>query len=524
MKFLTVDQMRAADQAATDECAISEQILMNRAGAALAHCVQQVARLRGVNRVTLVAGHGNNGGDAFVAARYLHQAGLNIQVIMTRIPSMLTGAAHIAWDEMQRQSVPFEVFATAESWQTHPDLQPGSFLNHGIVVDAVLGTGCTGEPRAVAAVAIDWINCARAHALVVAVDLPSGMNGDTGVAAGAVVKADLTVTFAAPKKGFCNPCAMALLGGVVVADIGIPEATAFKADAGVELQLIARSELARAYRGRAWDAHKGSFGHLCVIGGAECYPNAPVLACLGALRTGAGLVSLWGCGSAHHALSLIPEAIFREINLEDLYLSELPQRLKDYNLSQFNVLVVGPGLGQSVGSQALVRYVVENFKGWIVLDADGLNALAELNKGGYEVADNVSLVITPHPGEAARLLRCSVQEVQSDRPAAVKSLATRYNAIAVLKGAGTLVRDNQSTTWLNLTGNPGMATAGMGDVLAGMIGSLLAQGFNATLAVTLCVWAHGTAGDLAAIASSQTSLTATDLVRKLPDVFQNIER
>ncbi|MDD2600847.1 MAG: NAD(P)H-hydrate dehydratase [Kiritimatiellae bacterium] len=524
MKFLTVDQMRAADRAAVSECNIPEQVLMNRAGAALAYHTGRVARLRGVSCVTLIAGHGNNGGDAFVAARYLHRAGFNAHVLMTCTPSTLKGAARIAWDEMQSEGLHFEVLAAVESWQAHPDRQSGSLLNHGIVVDGVLGTGCSGEPRSVAAAAIDWINSARPHALVVAVDLPSGMHGDTGAAAGAVVKADITVTFAAPKKGFCNPAAMALLGNLIVADIGIPDAIAFRSDAGCSVELIAQPELSAAFHRRAWDSHKGSCGHLCVIGGAEPYPNAPILTAAGALRSGAGLVTLWGCAATTGGVALIPEAICRRIVLDDFCLCGLSQRLQEYRLDHFDAIVVGPGLTRSTGAQAMVRYVLEKFKGWIVIDADGLNILAELSNGGYQLSKDLSLVITPHPGEAARLLGCSVPEVQEDRAAAVKSLAARYNAIAVLKGAGTLVCDCHSKTWLNLTGNPGMATAGMGDVLAGMIGSLLAQGLEATLAVTLAVWAHGTAGDLAAIVGSQTSLTAMDLVNQLPAVFQGIER
>jgi len=524
MKFLTVEQMRSADGAAVSEGAIPEQILMNRAGAELARAVMEAARQRCVKRMVLVAGHGNNGGDIFVAARCLHQAGFRAHVIMTCPPSALTGAAHSAWDAMRQRDVPFEIIATPESWQTHPDLKTGVLLNGGIVVDGVLGTGCKGEPRAVAAAAINWINSCRADALVIAADLPSGMNGDTGTAAGAVVRADMTVTFAAPKQGFCNPAAMEILGHLTVAEIGIPDEILFRSDAGVKLQLMARPELARAWRGRAWAAHKGSFGHLCVMGGSELYPNAPVLSAMGALRSGAGLVSLWSGNIALAALALIPEVIVRKIVPDEFRRTDPVQRLTEYTLDRFNAVVIGPGLGTDGGAQALVRHVLENFRGRIVLDADGLNTLAELRSDGYRIRDEIALVITPHPGEAARLLDWTVAEVQRDRSAAVKSLAARYNAIAVLKGAGTLVCDAQPVPWLNLTGNPGMASAGMGDVLAGMIGALLAQGLDPMLAVKLAVWAHGTAGDLAAMAGSQTSLTATDLLRGLPDVYQSLER
>jgi len=524
MKFLTVNQMRNADSAAINEGGIPEQILMNRAGVALARCVKRVASLRQVTRIILIAGHGNNGGDVCVAARCLHTAGFSAHVIMTCIPSSLKGAAHIAWDEMQSLNVPFEVISSVESWRDNLELKSGALFNYGIVVDGVLGTGCSGEPRDVAAEAIHWINSVRSYSLVISADLPSGMNGDTGIAAGAVVKADLTVTFAAPKQGFDNPGAMELLGHVIVSDIGIPDDIAFKSVADLKSQLIARPELARAYHEREWAAHKGRFGHVCVMGGAEIYPNAPVLSSLGALRSGVGLITLWHCTSAQASLSLIPEAIIRKTALDDFYLMDSDQRLKEYALDNFTVIVVGPGLGQSPGAAELVKYVLDNFKGRVVLDADGLNILASLSIAGYKVREDISLVITPHPGEAARLLECTTSEIQDDRCAAVSTLAMRYNAIAVLKGAGTLVCRGSSEPWVNMTGNPGMASAGMGDVLAGMIGGLLAQGLDEMLAVTMAVWAHGTAGDFAAIKGSQTSLTATDLLDMLPEIYQDIER
>ena len=524
MKFLTVDQMRAADKAAIDEVGIPEQVLMNRAGVALARCVKRVARLRGVTRIILLSGHGNNGGDVCVAARCLHKDGFSVHVIMTCIPSSMKGVAQTAWDEMQTCGVPFEVISTTESWCKNFELKSGSLLNYGIVVDGILGTGCKGEPRDVAAEAIKWINSIRPYCLVVSADLPSGMNGDTGIAEGDVVKADLTVTFAAPKQGVCNQLAMKNLGQLIVSDIGIPDEIAFKYSAAVKLQLIARPELKRAYRERDWAAHKGTYGHVCVIGGSEIYPNAPVLSAMSALKSGAGLTSLWRCCSSEAALSLIPEVIIRKISLDDFFLTESGLRLKNYILSEYNAIVIGPGLGCSAGAKELVKYVLENFRGRVVLDADGLNILAGLDREGYKVREDLTLVITPHPGEAARLLNCSTADIQSERETAVRSLAERYNAIALLKGAGTLVCCKNKTPWLNLTGNPGMASAGMGDVLAGITGGLLAQGIDEMLAVTMAVWAHGTAGDLAAIAGSQTSLTASDLVKMLADVFQNIER
>lgn len=517
--------MRSADQAAINECEIPEEVLMHRAGVALARLVKRVARLRSIRRIVLIAGHGNNGGDACVAARCLHNDGYNVHVIITCIPSKIQGAAHAAWDDMQSQSVPFEVIASEEGWHKNFELQSGSLMNYGIVVDGVLGTGCTGAPRGVAAEAIKWINSTRPYSLVVSADLPSGMNGDTGNAEGDVVKADVTVTFAAPKQGFCNSSAMPLLGHLIVSDIGIPFDIAFKHVAKTKYQLISRPEMVKGYHERQWVANKGAYGHLCVIGGVDQYPNAPVLCSFGALRSGAGLVTLRSCCSnCGCAFSLIPEAIVRSLSLDDFYLADSDQRKNLCALTKYNVVVAGTGLGRSEGAKALVRFLLENFEGKLVLDADALNVLAELAADDYKVREDVDLFITPHPGEAARLLQCTVQEVQDDRVAAVKRLADQYNAIAVLKGAATLVSDGSPLPWLNLTGNPGMASGGTGDVLAGVLGGLLAQGLDDILAATMGVWVHGTAGDLAWMRGSQTSLTARDIIEMLPGVYQNIER
>lgn len=525
MKFLTIDQMRAADQAAVSECNIPEPILMRRAGVALARAVARTARLRGARRIVLVAGCGNNGGDVCVAARCLHNDGFKALLIITCVPDTLKGAALSAWDDMRKNGVPFEVVASEESWRENLQISSGSLLNYGVVVDGVLGTGCRGAARGVAAEAIRWINSARPYALVIAADIPSGMNGDTGEARGVVVNADVTVTFAAPKLGFSHKSAMPLLGHLVVADIGIPDEIAFKRVAQSEYQMIARSELKRLYNQRSWSSHKGNYGHLCVIGGVESYPNAPVLSALGALRGGAGLITLRSCRANSGCVgAMIPEVILSPLALEEFYAATDAERAKICALDSFDVVVAGPGLGRSEGAAALVRYLLDHFKGSLVLDADALNLLAEFCRAGYSVPERRSLVITPHPGEAARLLHCEIMAVRDNRVDAVKGLARQYNAIAVLKGAGTLVCDGESPPWLNLTGNPGMATAGAGDVLAGVIGGLLAQGLEPLTAATMGVWAHGAAGDLAAFKGSQSSLTAGDLADMLALVWQDVER
>ncbi len=525
MRFLTVEQMRAADAAAVNECGIPEQMLMNRAGSAVARAVAQLARRRGCRRILLLAGHGNNGGDTCVAARCLHRHGFSVHLIMTCEPSSLRGAARMAWEAIKTAQVANEVVATERDWRENPDLISATLLIDGIVVDGILGTGCRGAPHGVAAEAVRWINAMRSRALVVSVDLPSGMNGDSGLAAGDVVRADLTVTFAAPKSGFASQAAMPLLGHLLVADIGIPEEITERGDESVDMRLITQPEITSNWPVRDWAGHKGSYGHLCVIGGASPYPNAPVLSCAAALRCGTGLVSLRSCSElAHCALALIPEVIAEPLQLESLAVVDEKCCQQLVPLNGCDVAVAGPGLGRSEGAAALVRYLLRSFNGWLVLDADALNLLAEFDNDHRELRAFGRVVLTPHPGEAARLLRCTVADVQSDRCEAVRQLAQRFNAVAVLKGAGTLVSDGSSRPLINLTGNPGMASGGTGDVLTGVIGALLAQGFEGVQAVATAVWLHGTAGDLAALSGSQCALTAWELVRLLPSVLRQVER
>ena len=525
MRFLTVEQMRAADLAAITAKKIPGAVLMNRAGTALARAVEKLAALRGIRSAVLIAGHGNNGGDACVAARCLFEDGFHVQVLMTCVPAVLKGDAREAWDEMRTAGVPYVVLAAAESWTEDVGVYAGTLMRHGILVDGVLGTGCKGAPTGAAERAIRWINQMRRHALVVAADLPSGMNGDTGEVAGAAVQADVTVTFARPKRCFLNSEQAERVGHLVVAEIGIPDEVCDQGAAAEPCQLIALPEIVKWFSVRAWTAHKGHLGHVCVLGGAAGFLHAPVLAALGAVRSGAGLVTLAapeqsGWAAAAH----VPEAMVHALAAPQGDLSVAALEAWGRDLDGFDAVVAGPGMAQSARVRELIARLLSSYQGRLVLDADGLNALAVLREAGWRPREGQRLVLTPHPGEAARLLGATVQEVQQDRLAAVRRLADQYQAVAVLKGAGTLVCEPGGLPWLNRTGNPGMASGGTGDVLAGMVGALWAQGMEAVAAAATAVWAHGTAGDLAAFAGSQTALSATALAARLGTVFQMVER
>ena len=525
MRFLTVEQMRAADLATIKEKKLPERVLMNRAGTALARVVETVAGLRGVKNILLIAGHGNNGGDACVAARCLYEDGYHAQVIMTCVPATLKGSAREAWDEMRTAGVPYVVLAAAESWSEDVGVFSGTLLRRGIVVDGVLGTGCTGAPTGAAEKAILWMNRMRQHSLIISADLPSGMNGDTGEAAGAVVHADVTVTFARPKRCFLNQVQARLVGHLLVAGIGIPDEICERGASEEPCQLIALPELAQHFTAREREAHKGAFGHVCVLGGAAGYPHAPVLAALGAAKSGVGLLTLAApAQSAYAAAAHVPEAMLATVETPqgDLSVDALNRWGRDLN--GFDAIVAGPGLTQSERTRGVVAHLLATFNGRLVLDADGLNLLAALRAEGWRPREGQRLVLTPHPGEAARLLGVTLQELQGNRLAAVRKLADLYQAVVILKGAGTLVCAPGGLPWLNLTGNPGMAAGGMGDVLAGMVGALWAQGMAAVQAASAAVWTHGTAGDFAALAASQAALSATALSAQLGLVFQSLER
>jgi len=487
--------------------------------------VERAAALRGEKSVVVIAGHGNNGGDACVAARCLYEDGFHVHVLMTCVPASLKGCSREAWDEMRTKGVPYVVLAAADSWTEDMDVFSGTLLRHGIVVDGVLGTGCRGAPTGAAEKAILWMNRMRTHALVVSADLPSGMNGDTGEAAGAVVQADVTVTFARPKRCFLNSAQAERVGHLAVADIGIPDEICERGVTEASCQLIAMPEIVHGFGVRAWQAHKGAFGHLCVIGGAAGFPHAPVLAALGAVKSGVGLLTLAVPEQSAAAAAVhVPEAMVAVLNAPTGDLSAEALTAWGRELNGFDAVVAGPGMTLSERTCGAIAHLLSTYSGRLVLDADGLNALATLRAKGWLPRAGQKRVLTPHPGEAARLLGVTVQDVQNDRLAAVRKLADLYQAVVILKGSGTLVCEPDGAPWLNRTGNPGMASGGVGDVLSGVVGALWAQGMTALQAATTAVWAHSTAADFAALADSQTSLSATALAAQLGTVFQMVER
>lgn len=511
MKAVTAAQMRELDRRAI-EGGVPAETLMERAGIAVADAVETAARAAtglAPARVVAVAGKGNNGGDAFVAARALRERGLDARVLLAAPAGGLTGAAASHFTRMRACGVPVEEPRAL-----------GTLTAQGrwVVIDGILGTGLSGPVRGAAAAAIDAVNAAGERHAVIAADIPSGLNADTGCPEGRAVRADTTVTMGFPKRGLLLPPAVEFVGALEVADIGIPGELA----AGIpeELELIVPGDTPALWRRRDRAAHKGTYGHVLLIGGSPGYAGAIAMAARAAVRSGAGLVSVLTPESLVATVAaLVPEAMVHGgACTEAGTLASDALTRWGRELSDFDALVLGPGLGLHRQSTALAERILAGSRVPLVVDADALGAFS--NRLFLVGRATCPVILTPHPGELARLLNRGVDEIQADRfKAAADAAKVAPKAVVVLKGAGTIVAQAGRPPAVNLTGNPGMATGGSGDVLAGLLGGLCAQRHEVRDAARAAVYLHGRAGDLAARRLSQAALCAGDLIDALPAAF-----
>lgn len=518
MHFLSSTDMRAWDRAAIGSHGIAGLALMQRAGAAVAQVVARVARARGDAGVVLAAGKGNNGGDACVAARLLHADGFRVELLLAAAPETLPGDARAAWEAACAAGVPFRLLADEAAWQV---LACEGFPRGGVIVDGLLGTGSRGSPSGVIGAAVRWMADVSPRCGVVAIDLPSGLDADSGEFASPCVRADATVTFGAPKTGFANPHAWPFLGHLDVAEIGLPPDLRPAAQ-GVQ-SFIGAPDLAGLLPRRACEAHKGCFGHVLVVGGSHGLTGAPALAALGALRAGAGLVSAALPADSLAALAALAPGVMAYVSAtEDGSMTPAGLAAGVRDPGTFDVVVAGPGLSTGGAAAGIVRQLLAGGAPRLVLDADALNVYA--GRAGDMRRERPStgpaVIITPHPGEAARLLGISTAAVQADRKSAAQRLAAQSEGVVVLKGAGTLVCAPGGPPHLNITGNPGMAAGGSGDVLAGVIAGLWAQGLSAFDAARLGVYLHGTAGDLAFWSDGTPAVAPEQIGRCLGQAFR----
>ena len=511
MKIVSAAEMREIDRVTSDRFGVASLTLMENAGTAVADFAQAEYPL--AESFGIICGKGNNGGDGFVAARKLHEAGKRVSLILMADPGELRGDAA---EMFKRVPVETHVVRTAEELRGE---KTKIVFAADVLLDAILGTGFRPPVSGLYGEAIGAINALNAP--VIAVDIPSGADADVmGSQTGAVARADAIVSFTAPRQA--HVFGELASGRTVLADIGSPDSAILSS---LHLNLITDREIMPLLAPRRADANKGSFGHVLVIGGSLGKAGAAAMAGMSALRVGAGLSTV---ATARSVLSTVagfhPELMtepLAETESGTISLRALEYGHLDSVLKGKTVLALGPGISRDPETAEFVHNIAARYKLPMVIDADGLNAFEGCADRLH--GKNHPLVITPHPGEMARLCGCTVAEVLRNRIEIARSFARDHACIVVLKGHRTLIAEPAGELWVNTTGNPGMATGGTGDILTGMVAGLIAQNPDQMLQAVLgAVHLHGVAGDVACENMGEQCLVATDLVNALPEAFRRV--
>ncbi len=515
MKAAAPKQMNEIDRAAISRVGLPGIVLMENAAIRIFDEVKKILVELPKKRTVVFAGKGNNGGDAFAVARHLHNNDVITEIYITCSKSEITGDSGINLKVIENMGI-----VPKELSENILNELSDSLKNADIIIDGIFGTGFKGEIKGIIKDAVCMIN--SSGKTVLSIDIPSGVNGTTGEVSGACIRAARTVTLCLPKTGIIIHPGCEYAGELVVADIGIPPEIMDKAD--IRTNTIDTGHISKLLPARKADSNKGDFGKVFIVTGSPGMTGAGCLSGKAALRSGAGLVYL----GVPKSLSAIYDSLLIEsvtVPLEDNGTGHISRDSIKQVLSQLKrstVTAVGPGLSVSKDTIELVGSIIENSEAPLVLDADALNALSKdisvLKKCRGEV------VITPHPGEMARLLSISIDDVQNNRIETAREFALKWNVITILKGSRTVVAFPEGTTYINLTGNSGMATGGTGDVLTGILAGLIGQGVKPADAALIGVHIHGLAGDRAAASKGECGLIAGDLIEELPYAIKQLRR
>jgi len=541
IKVATAKEMQEIDGTTIEKYGISGTVLMERAGLSVVKWINEMffadppsipPLLRGdteglkklipLSKVIVLCGSGNNGGDGFVIARILHNQGKEVEAFLSCPAEKLNGDARINYEAAKKFGVkifPINKFITRYSSHT---------ARRCLIVDALLGTGLSKDVRKPLSDVISKVN--KLDAPVVSVDIPSGISSDTGQVMGCAVHSKFTVTFGLPKRGhFLYPGAEHI-GQLYIEDIGFPGNLLHSDKLGVNL--VEKSDLQQLIPQRKKYSHKGTYGHVLLVAGSKGKTGAALMAARACLRTGAGLVTI---GIPETLVNALQSRVTEEmvLPLPDKGNGTLSFEAAEsiLNFKKATVLAIGPGLSVNKEITGLVSLLVTKSKIPMIIDADGLNAISE--KTALLKRSRAPVVLTPHPGEMARLLKQITEhrsqitdtmrnQIEQDRIVTAMSFAKRTKAYLVLKGVPTIIATPEGETFINSTGNPGMATAGTGDVLTGMIAAFLAQGANPGDASVLGVYLHGLAGDMIAEKKGQRSLIASDLIKAIPGALKGV--
>lgn len=515
MKLVKSEEMKEIDRQASQDYSVSSLILMENAGLQVLATIRDLIGGLDQTRITILAGSGNNGGDGLVLARHLHNAGAKVDTFLLGESAQMTVDTKANYRILEKMAAP--IFPL----QNELDMERllSSLLATDLIVDAIYGIGFRGRLNDFETRVVGSVNLCQVP--VVAVDMPSGVEADTGQVNGMAVQASHTVTLALPKVGLVLEPGRSHAGQVTIADISIPRQ--LLEDERLKLNLIDAAMIRKCIKPRQDESHKGTYGHALVVGGSMGMTGAVMMTAYAALRSGAGLVT------AALPESLVPifETAIQEVmsfplaetSAAAIALEAMPAL--EHLLGTVSVCAIGPGMSRYQEANRILRFVLENSGVPILIDADGLNAL----EGDAAILKDlqVPIVITPHPGEMARLTGLTLEEIQHNRLGIAGQFATAWGITVVLKGHNTIVASPAGELFINTNGNPGMATAGSGDVLSGIIIGLMAQGLRAVSAAVAGVYIHGRCGDQAARLTGQRGLVAGDLIEYLPGVLSEIE-
>ncbi|MBT1278641.1 bifunctional ADP-dependent NAD(P)H-hydrate dehydratase/NAD(P)H-hydrate epimerase [Thermoanaerobacter sp. CM-CNRG TB177] len=507
MIVLTSKQMREVEKIAIEKIGIPSICLMENAGRETALEVKKILEEKNLNSVIIISGKGNNGGDGYVVARNLYNWGADVKVFLTTSIGAISGDAKVNLDAILNMGI----YVAEITQREHLKFLEKAIKESDVIVDAIYGIGLKGRITGIVKDIIEMIN--QANKIVVSVDIPSGLNADTGKIEGCAIKASKTVTMQFVKPGLLVYPGVDYAGEVRVAEIGIPCRLA--AEIGYDYNLVTSEDVKLPKR--LGDTHKGDYGKALIIAGSKNMTGAAYLCAKSAIKTGCGLVKL---AVPQSAQSVIQGALYEVIT----YGLEEKNGILSYNalssvlklIDESDVIAIGPGLTHDKDISQLVYDIVKNVDKPVVLDADALNALV----GRLEVIQGKRIILTPHYGEMSRLTGLTTDEIKNNLFEVAKTFIDRYKVTLVLKGAKTVIATKEGSIYINSTGNPGMATAGSGDVLTGMITAFLAQGFSEEKAAIYGVFYHGKAGDIAREYVGEYGMTAMDILENIPDALK----
>jgi len=514
MRILNAAQMREADRYTIEEIGIPSLVLMENAGRQVVAAIEAAYETRLEGRVAVLCGRGNNGGDGFVVARTLIQRGIDAAVFVIGSVAEIRGDARTNLDILGRLGATVVEIGDEQTWELHFS----EISQCTLVVDAIFGTGLKSALGGMMETIVADVNASGIP--IVAIDLPSGLSADTPHLIGDCIDASMTVTLAAPKLPLVLPPGEAHAGDVVIADIGIPSDVLDGLE-GPRIELLTPEQLRPLVEPRAPDSHKGDYGRVTIIAGSRGKTGAAHLAAAGALRSGAGLVTVATPGGCLPIVAAMAPEYMTEPLPEGKGGSVAPGAIDTVLALEHDVIACGPGLGRDAGVAAFVRALVDRATVPLVLDADALTVFAD-DPATLTGREEREIIITPHPGEMARLVGSSVEEVQGHRIEVAGNFAATHRVYVVLKGHRTIIATPEGHVFINPTGNAGLATGGTGDVLTGMIAAWLAQLLDAEAACRLAVFLHGAAGDLAEGSLGQVAMTATDVVARLGEALNRL--